>query len=205
LGVRHIETDARATADGVAVLIHDATVDRVTTRRGAIAGMPWSLLSSSPLRNGDPVPSLADMLHRFPNLLWNIDVKCDDAVLPVLGAIGAAQAWDRVAIASFSGRRLRRIRALAGPRLTTAATFAEVTRLRLGLTVGLGNPAAAQVPTRAANVELVTGSFIRRAHAAGIAVHVWTINEPIEMARLLDLGVDGLVTDRPDLALELLG
>lgn len=208
LGVGHIETDVRATLDGIAVLIHDATLDRTTNGRGAIASSRWADLAAARLRNGDAVPSLAAMLAAHPALAWNVDVKSDDAVLPFLAAVGAAGAWSRVCAASFSGRRLRRLRRLAGPRLATATTPGEVAAIRLAATSltassfrGADGPVAAQVPIRYGQIEVITPGFVRRAHRAGIAIHAWTINDPVQMRQLLDLGVDGLVTDRPDLAL----
>lgn len=208
-GITYVETDIRATSDGVAVLMHDSTLQRTTNGTGEVASLPWPAMAELRLKNGDPIPSLARMLQEFPDLAWNIDVKCDDAVLPLLGTLGAERAWDRVAIASFSGSRLRRLRQLAGGRLATATTPAEVARIRLGLTSGLklgpGLVAAAQVPPQFWGVPLVTPQFVRNAHQIGMAVHVWTINDPQKMRELLDLGVDGLVTDRPDLAQQILG
>lgn len=205
LGVRHIETDARASADGVALLIHDATLERTTNGTGPVSSHRWAELAELSMRNGDPLPRLSQMLAQHPQLLWNIDVKCDDAVLPVLDAIGAERAWDRVAVASFSSARLRRMRALAGARLTTATTPVEVARLRLGLPSGPGRPAAAQIPVRFSGLTVLTERLLRRAHEAGIAVHVWTVNDPAQMVELLTMGVDGLVTDHPDVALDLIG
>lgn len=210
LGVRHMETDVRATEDGVAVVIHDATLERTTTGRGPVAGRRWEELTHLRLRNDDPIPSLAGLLAAHPDLIWNVDVKSDHAVLPFLAAVGRVGAWDRVCAASFSTARLRRLRQLAGARLATATTPNEVAALRLGVPGSKGpghdgsTTAAAQVPPRWARITVTTQRFISRAHHAGIAVHAWTINDPAQMRELLNQGVDGLVTDRPDLAMSVI-
>ncbi len=114
-----------------------------------------------------------------------------------------SNAIDRVLIGSFRDRRLQRLRRRLGPRLCTNAGIAEVGALRfLGWTPR--GPLAAQVPVRQRGVQIVTRRFIRRAHARGLAVHVWTVDDPAEMRRLLDLGVDGIMTDRPAVLREVL-
>lgn len=213
LGVRQIETDVRATRDGVAVVIHDATLDRTSEDSGRLDALTSEQLRAVRLRNGDPVLTLDEALHSWPDIIWNVDVKCDDAVLPFLSAVARAQAWDRVCVASFSGSRLVRLRRLAGPRLATATTPAEVAAIRLGagrlLPIGPharrpGSIVATQVPRRMRGVQVVTAGFVAAAHRVGLAVQVWTINDSQVMAELLELGVDGLVTDRPDLALQVI-
>jgi glycerophosphoryl diester phosphodiesterase len=203
LGVTHIETDVRATADGVAVVIHDATLQRTTGGSGPVAGHSWRSLQQVRLRNGDTLLSLFEALTIFPSLTWNVDIKCDDAVIPFLAAVGQAAAWDRVCAASFSGRRMALVRRLVGPRLATSATPLEVAMVRLTGTTGARSPApvAVQVPVRLHRVRVVTPRFIAAAHRCGLAVHVWTINDHKTMGSLLAMGVDGLVSDEPALAL----
>lgn len=196
LGYRWIETDVRATIDGHAVLIHDATLDRTTDATGHVSAVPLSLVQAARTADGEAPMTLTEALRHWPEVRFNVDVKADDAVAPFLRAVADTGAWDRVCAAAFSTARLRRLREQAGPRLATSMGPAEVGRLVLGLPDR--SPAcAAQVPHRARSVPIVTRRFVERAHRRGVAVHVWTINDPGEMQALLDLGVDGLVTDHP--------
>ncbi len=203
LGFRWIETDVRSTVDGHAVVFHDAALDRMTDARGAIDSLPFAEVRASRLPNGDHPISLSEALRRWPQCRFNVDVKADDTVVPFLRAVEATGAWHRVSAAGFSARRLRRLRSLGGPRLATSMSPPEVARLRLGLPTT--TPAwAAQVPRTAGPVPVVTSSFVRRAHDRGLQVHVWTVNERPTMESLLDLGVDGIVTDHPTVLRDLL-
>jgi glycerophosphoryl diester phosphodiesterase len=203
LGFRWIETDVRATIDGHAVVFHDATLDRTTDATGALSALPLAHLRSARLADGHAPLTLAEALRRWPPVHFNVDIKSDDAVAPFLRAVADADAWDRVCAASFSTSRLTALRRQAGPRLATSMGPSEVTRLALGAP-GRSPACAAQVPRRARSVPLVTPRFVHRAHNRGVQVHVWTINDPVEMAELLDLGVDGLITDRPTVLRDLL-
>lgn len=203
LGFRWIETDVRATADGHAVLFHDALLDRTTDGSGPVATTSLAQLRACRLPNGETPLTLAEALATWPDVRFNVDVKSEDAVLPFAHAVQAADAWDRVSAASFSHRRLARLRRLGGARLATSMSPTEVTRLRLGLP-GRGPAWAAQVPLAAGPVTVVTRGLVRRAHERGVQVHVWTVNDPAHMAALLDRDVDGIVTDRPSLLRDLL-
>ena len=195
LGYRYIETDVRATSDGHAMVFHDSTLDRTTDARGAIAATPLWSVQRATLANGDHPMTLVEALRRWPDVRLNVDVKCDDAVEPFLRAMEQADAWERVCAAAFSTRRLARLRAAAGPRLATSLGPAEVARLVAGLPVRSPG-CAAQVPVRVGRLRIVTRSFVRRAHERGLQVHVWTVNDPVVMNQLLDLGVDALISDR---------
>jgi len=203
LGYRWIETDVRATIDGHAVVFHDATLDRTTDAHGPLSAVPLALVQSARMSDGQSPITLAEALRRWPDVRFNVDVKSDDTVAAFLRAVADADAWDRVCAAAFSTARLTQLRALAGARLATSMGPSEVTRLLLGAPVH--SPAcAAQVPHRARGIPLVTRRFVRLAHRRGLHVHVWTVNDADEMRTLLDLGVDGLVTDRPTLLREVL-
>lgn len=203
LGFRYIETDVRSSIDGHALVFHDATLERTTDAQGAVSALPVEALVRTRLRNGDHPITLLEALTRWPHVRFNVDVKADDSVAAFLRAVDQAQAWDRVCAAAFSTARLRRLRALAGPRLATSMGPSEVTRLAVGAPPG--SPAcAAQVPVRAGRVPVVTPTFVRRAHARGVAVHVWTVNEREAIGALLDLGVDGILTDHPTVLREVL-
>ena len=213
LGYRHVETDVHATADGVVVAVHDPTLDRVTDRVGRIADLPWSEVSRARIGGTEPVPTLADLLHTWPDLRINIDLKAPGAVLPTVAVIEAARAWDRVCVTSFSDRRRRgALSRLSAPVATSAGTgtvarflTAVAAGSRAGVTRALRGVHGLQVPERAGAIRVVTPRTLAAAHANGVQVHVWTVNDQGDMERLLDLGVDGLVTDRADLLRGVLG
>ncbi len=209
LGYRYVETDTHATADGVAVAVHDATLDRVTDSVGAIADLPWAQVARARIKHREPIPRVDELLGTWPDLRVNIDVKADSAVWPTVAAIERAGAHHRVCISSFSDRRRRAVvRQLSAPVATSAgqilgANFVTGAALPrwLGapmLSRGLRGVDALQVPTAQYGIPIVTTSSLAAAHRAGLVVHVWTINDPAMMRHLLDQGVDGLVTDRAD-------
>ena len=201
-GYRYIETDVHATRDGRLVAFHDATLDRVTDSSGLIADLPWSDVAHARVGGEEPVPLFEELLERFPEVRWNIDLKADPALHPLLDLLDRTDAWDRVCVGSFSEARVGRAQRLAGPRLATSYGTRGVLNLRLrswGVPVPLRRSAvAAQVPEVRSGVQVVDRRFVRAAHARGLQVHVWTINEPERMHRLLDLGVDGIMTDHID-------
>ncbi|WP_308294845.1 glycerophosphodiester phosphodiesterase [Streptomyces sp. JJ66] len=199
LGYRYLETDVHATADGVLAAFHDATLDRVTDARGRIADLPWSEVARARVGGREPVPLFAELLREFPRARWNIDVKADAALVPLLRVLAEQDAWDRVCVGSFDERRVVRARALAGARLATSLGTSGVLALRLRswrLPVPVRPSAlAAQVPVRHGRIPVADRAFVRAAHRAGMQVHVWTVNDADQMRELLDLGVDGLMTD----------
>ncbi|WP_093420209.1 glycerophosphodiester phosphodiesterase [Saccharopolyspora flava] len=209
-GYRYVETDVHATADGVVVVHHDASLQRTTDRTGEIARLPFSEVSRARIGGREPVASLDAALEEFPDLLFNIDVKADSAAGPVLRTLRRHNAWDRVCLASFDDRRLSLLRKVGGERLLTStgqrgvAALWACSRAGMWFRHKLIRGAAVQVPVRHQGLEVVDERFVALAHRWGVEVHVWTVDDPAEMRRLLDLGVDGLVTDRPDLLNRLL-
>ncbi|NYV76107.1 glycerophosphodiester phosphodiesterase [Streptomyces sp. UH6] len=201
-GYRYMETDVHVTADGVLVAFHDDTLDRVTDGTGRISELPWSEVRQARVAGREPVPLLGELLETFPGVRWNVDVKEEGALLPLLELLEATASWDRVCVGSFSESRVARAQRLAGPRLATSLGTAGVLGLRLcswGLPVGPRTSAlAAQVPVAQSGIPVVDRRFVRAAHARGLQVHVWTINDSVEMHRLLDQGVDGIMTDHID-------
>jgi glycerophosphoryl diester phosphodiesterase len=198
-GYRYLETDVHATADGVAVAFHDDTLDRVADRPGNISTLGWSDVRAARV-GGEPIPGLDELLGAWPQARINLDPKTDAAAALLDDAIRRHDAWDRVCIGSFSGSRLAALRRRLGPRLTTSMGPLEVARLKLaslGVPTGGFAAACAQIPVREHGITLVTPALVAAAHARGLQVHVWTIDEEAEMERLIDLGVDGLMTDRP--------
>lgn len=210
LGVDHLETDVRVTADGVAVAFHDSVLDRVTDARGEVAALPWATVRRAQIGGREAIPLLADVLDAFPDARVNIDVKSDAGVSPTVTAIRQARALDRVGVGAFSDLRTRRLRRALGPDVATALAPAEVARLRAlsgSGPLGRYRPArwprrAVQVPHRIGRYTLVDRRLVATAHRLGLPVHVWTVNDPAQMRALLELGVDGLITDRADLALD---
>ncbi len=199
LGYRYLETDVHVTADGMLVAFHDDVLDRLTDRRGRIAEVPWADVGAARV-GGHAIPLLAEILDTWPDVRVNIDAKHDAAVEPLIAVLERTAAHDRVCVAAFSDSRLARFRRLSGGRVCTAAGPGEITRLRLasfGPPSGRMSSACAQVPVRYGRVRIVDSSFIRAARRRDLQVHVWTIDDPAEMTRLLDLGVDGIMTDRP--------
>ncbi len=208
IGVTHLETDVHATSDGVAVVSHDPDLGRLTGDATPISSRPWSAIRRIRLGADQTVSTLADLLDAFPDAFFNIDLKVDAVVDPAVEAIHGARARDRVLLTSFDDRRRSRaISALPGvatsPGSRGVLTAALAGRLHAPMIARrvLSSVDALQVPDRFRGVRIVTPQLLKQAHAAGVEVHVWTVNDPSEMERLLVLGVDGLITDRADLAL----
>ncbi|MFD7277987.1 glycerophosphodiester phosphodiesterase [Streptomyces sp. NPDC059862] len=201
-GYRYIETDVHATRDGRIVAFHDATLDRVTDGAGRIADLPWDDVRHARVAGREPVPLFEELLETFPDVRWNVDLKAESSLHPFLELIERTDAWDRICVGSFSEARVVRAQRLAGPRLATSYGTRGVLNLRLrswGVPAVLRRSAvAAQVPESQSGIQVVDRRFVRTAHAHGLQVHVWTINEPEQMHRLLDLGVDGIMTDHID-------
>jgi glycerophosphoryl diester phosphodiesterase len=207
-GYRYLETDVHATSDGVVVVHHDSTLDRTTDLTGPVVAQPWSVVGRARVGGREKITRLADLLEELPDALLNVDVKADAAVEPVLAVLRRSGAMGRVCLASFSDARLARLRRLGGPRLLTSMGPRSAGALWLAGRVPVAGLAVrgalAQVPAVQGRLRVVDGRFVRAAHRRGAEVHVWTIDDGAEMARLLDLGVDGLVTDRPDVLREVL-
>jgi glycerophosphoryl diester phosphodiesterase len=201
-GYRYLETDVHATRDGKLVAFHDATLDRVTDGAGRIADLPWSDVRRARVGGKEPVALFEELLETFPEARWNVDLKDEPALHPLLNLIARTDAWDRVCVGSFSEARVVRAQRLAGPRLATSYGTRGVLNLRLrswGVPAALRRSAiAAQVPEAQSGIQVVDPRFVRAAHARGLQVHVWTINDADRMHRLLDLGVDGIMTDHID-------
>ncbi|WP_396027529.1 glycerophosphodiester phosphodiesterase [Actinoplanes sp. TBRC 11911] len=203
LGYRYVETDVHATADGVPVVFHDETLLRLTGVAGRIGSLTWADLSTLRVGGAAAIPRLDETLDAWPEIRFNIDVKAAAAAAPTVAAVRSTSAVPRVLLASFSDARLDAVRALAGPDVATSMGMRSVAALRLTSWARLPlrlhpSVVAVQIPVDYGRIRLVNRSLLRKAHAMGLAVHVWTIDEPAEINRLLDLGVDGIMTDRID-------
>lgn len=216
LGYRHLETDVHTTADGVLVLFHDTTLDRVTDAAGRISALTAAEVAAARIGGREPVPRFDELVGTFPDLRLNLDVKDWTSVRSLAAAIERYGVHDRVLVASFSDRRRRAVlKLLSRPVASSAGMVTNALVVLLGpvlpgswlrrvLRGPLRGIHALQVPVKYGAVSVVTAGYVRRAHDLGLVVHVWTINEPAEMRRLLDLGVDGIVTDRADLLKQVL-
>lgn len=209
IGAAYVETDVHVSHDGVAVISHDPSLRRVAGRDLRVSRLTMDELRRIDLGHGQGYCALEEALDAFPELRFNIDVKAEGALGPTVAALRRTGAASRVLLTSFSDARRRRAAGLV-VEVVTSAGRAGVIRAMLSrpfgpaaLTRALRGAAALQLPQRIGPLRIVTRALVEAAHRAGIEVHVWTVNDPADMTRLLDLGVDGLVTDRPDLALPL--
>jgi glycerophosphoryl diester phosphodiesterase len=221
LGYRYLETDVQATKDGVLLAFHDDVLDRLTDRsgriceltlaevRGADAGYAFSPDGgvTHPHRGmGLTIPTLEELLTLWDDVFINIDAKSDATVAPLVALISRLNAFRRVCIGSFSDRRVARIRALAAGRICSSmgqvATGTAFLASRSGRMPRF-HADCLQVPQRW-GLFRIDKRFVNAAHRAGLPVHVWTIDDRAEMETLLDLGVDGIMTDRPSMLREVL-
>jgi glycerophosphoryl diester phosphodiesterase len=207
LGYAYLETDARATSDGKLVAFHDRKLDRVTDASGPINALPYREVATLRVSGTEPIPLIEDLLGAWPDVRFNIDLKDAPGISLLPDVLRRTRAWDRVCMTSFSGHRLRTARGLldrpvcmatsptaiagVGCNVGTSARWPQI-RLLAGF-LARACVRCAQVPGRVA-----TRTFVRRAHALGLDVHVWTINDRAEMIRFLDLGADGIMTDDVD-------
>jgi glycerophosphoryl diester phosphodiesterase len=204
LGYAYLETDARATSDGKLMAFHDRTLDRVTDTSGPINAKPYREVAALRVAGSEPIPLIEDLLGTWPDTRFNIDLKDEPGIALLAEVLRRTGAWERVCVTSFSGSRLRAARGLLNRPvcMATSPTVIAAVRYTIGAASQRRQPGllarrlaewqvrCAQVPAKVASA-----SFVRRAHALGLDVHVWTINDRAEMSRLLDLGADGIMTD----------
>ena len=214
LGYRYMETDVHATRDGVVAVIHDPDLTRVAGQKVNVRDLTWGDLCKIDLDGGQRVPRLDELLEEWPEIRWNIDAKHETVTGALVHTLRRTDAIERVCVTSFSDLRLSTVKRALGPKLCTAMGPAAITALRVAslpprpsarlLQAGFRLFGAAQVPVRQGAIPIVDRRFVGTAHLARLQVHVWTIDERAEMDRLLDLGVDGIMTDRPSLLKEVL-
>ncbi|MGN6676260.1 MAG: glycerophosphodiester phosphodiesterase [Streptosporangiaceae bacterium] len=206
LGYTYLETDVHATSDGVVVAFHDKTLDRVTDRKGAIASLPAREVSAALVDGTEPIPLLEDLLGAWPDVRFNIDVKAAPAARPLAELVRKMEAWDRVCITSFSAFRLRDARHQLGRPVCTSTSPIGAAALRSGLPGKVLAPQFARRSVGCAQlpIRMAKPGVIQRAHAAGLQVHIWTVNDRDMMNSLLDLGVDGIMTDETELLRDVL-
>lgn len=206
LGYRVFETDVQVSRDGTIYIFHDDDLGRVTTATGQFIEMSDDELSRISLNNGEPIPTLKEALSRFADVVFNIDVKADNGIIPMANFLNLGDYQNRICLASFSTKRLRSVKKRLNKPHAMSSGQADILRLFLGsfgLPMGRPQVVAAQVPMAAYGLKIITPRFIRHCHKLGIAVHVWTIDDDAMMTDLISLGVDGIVTDRPSLLKEI--
>lgn len=208
LGYRYLETDVQTTSDGVVICMHDPTFDRTTNGKGPAVAMPWSKVAALRVNGSErPPPRLDEVLDRWPGLRVNLDPKTNEVVDPVVRVIREHDAVSRTCFGSFSGKRLKRVRAALGPQQCTSTGPLATARWALGslLPTPLGKLVARtsaqcyQVPVKQWFLPVTTPRSVRLAHAMGKQVHVWTVDQEPVMRSLLAMGVDGIMTDSPTL------
>lgn len=207
LGYAYVETDAYATRDGVLLAFHDDRLDRVTDRQGRIEDLDYSDVKQALIGGSEPIPRLEDLFDAWPGLKINVDPKHDAAVGPLIAMLRRRGELHRVGIGSFSDRRLAIIRAAFGRDVCTSMGPREAARFWLAkhrIPVGRFGAQCVQLPVRQGPARLIDRAAVAAARRLGIQLHVWTIDDRAEMERLLDLGVDGIMTDRPALLRDVL-
>jgi glycerophosphoryl diester phosphodiesterase len=181
LGYRYLDIDLQVTSDGVLVAHHDERLDRLTDLKGRIDEMPWSEVSEARLPNSEPLARFEDLLDAHADARWNIEIKSDSTVTPTVDLLRRRGLGPRVCLSSFNDLRMRRVRKAAED-LNPAYATALLSTIWLKIT---------------SYVPVLNARFVDRAHRVGLEVIAWTIDEPAEMHRLLDLEVDGILTDAP--------
>ncbi len=226
LGVDVLEMNVNMTGDGQIVLNHDITVDETTDGTGVISDMTLAEVqaldaaydwtqddgATYPYRGqGVVMPTLEEVFQTFPDYAMIVEIKQEAPSMaqPLCNLIRQYGMETKVIVPSFSDLAMGEFRA-ACPEVATAASTGEVKQFVYLSFAFLGNPVtppyyAMQVPIESAGITVITSGFVANAHRRGLQIHAWTINDPDDMRMLIDLGVDGIMTDRPDVLLELLG
>jgi glycerophosphoryl diester phosphodiesterase len=210
MGYRYLETDVQVTADGVLVAFHDPTLERITDRAGRVEHLRWAEIAQARIGGREPVLRLEDLLGAWPDVRFNLDIKAAGVLAPLVRLVRRMDVADRICLGSFSDARVAAARRLFGPAVCTSLGPRGVAALRLSSysprAAGLVRIQAgcAQVPLQLGGRALVDERFVAAAHERGLQVHVWTVDDPDECTAMLDLGVDGIMTDRPAMLRELL-
>lgn len=209
LGFRYLETDVRLTSDGHLVCFHDATLDRATDARGRIGRRRLDDLRAVRVGGTQAIPTLSDALEVLPDSNFTIDLKDEAAVVPLARLLRHKPFADRVCVAGAWDGWLARLRRLA-PNVQTALGWRSLTALIWHSRTGtrpshrVATAPFAHVPIKLGAVPIFVERLVRHAHGIAVRVIVWTVDDPGWMHLLLDMGVDGIITDRPDVLREVL-
>jgi glycerophosphoryl diester phosphodiesterase len=209
LGLRHLETDLRLTADGVCVLFHDPGTRRLTGVPGAVERLTWAQLRGLRVAGREPVPRLEELLTAYPDARLMVDLKDPRAIGRLAAVIRAHRAQDRICLGGTADRWLADARAVFGGRVATALGWESTARLVAAARLrrrprGVTVAPYVHVPLRAGRAPAYLDRLVAMAHELGPRVLVWTVDDPALMRRLLSAGVDGLISDRPDLLRDVL-
>lgn len=201
LGYTYLETDVHSTRDGVLLAFHDDDLLRTCGVSGKISELDYSEVRNARVNGTEPIPLLQDIFDAWPQARINIDCKSDAALQPLIKALRPPHVLEKVCVGSFSDKRLSVLRDTFGPSLCSSLGPKQVALLRVRSWIGVVKPfegaLAAQIPLKQGPITLTDKRLVDDAHSAGLQVHVWTIDEPDEMEHLLNLGVDGIMTDKP--------
>jgi len=212
-GADVLETDIQATKDGIAVLFHDESLERLNGLKQSVSQLEWPELAQLKFSKGSSIPTLRQALTEFPNAKFNIDIKAEAAVPDLISTIEELKAHDRVLVSSFSNRR--RLLALSqfSKPVATSASASIVIRVWFYSLIGLPTSAlskalegigALQIPRRMSFIRLDSPKFIKKILNTGTQLHFWTINDPRDILELASQGASGIVTDVPELAVQTL-
>ena len=209
LGYRYLETDGHGTADGVAVALHDTTLDRTTDAKGDVHRLSWREVRHIRIGGVEPIPKLEDVLGTWPEARVNIDVKAPSGIEPVAEAIERTGAHDRVCLASFSSERRRATIARLSRPVAASPSTSEIARFAAAALLGRqprlpADVSVLQVPHGIGPVRVASRALVTAAARAGAPVQAWTVNAASTMTSLLDAGVTGIFTDRADRLKEVL-
>ncbi|KLO35330.1 glycerophosphodiester phosphodiesterase [Mycobacterium nebraskense] len=212
LGFRYVETDVRATRDGVAVILHDRMFRSDSGASGAIDRWYWRDVRHLHLGAGESIPTLEELLSTLPDMRVNIDIKSASAIGPTVDVVERMNAHDRVLITSFSDRRRRRALRLLSKRVASSAGIGAFLALLAAKTPAgrayalqvLRDSDCLQLPPRLGGLPIITPGLVRALHESGRQVHAWTVDDPDNMHALFDIDVDGIITDRADVLRDVL-
>jgi glycerophosphoryl diester phosphodiesterase len=209
LGLRYLETDIRLTCDGHLVCFHDDTPERVTSAAGPVRSKSLGELRALRINGIEPIPTLDEALDAFPEQFFSVDLKDQAAIEPLVKSLRRKGVAERVCIAGAWDGWLGHVR-MQVPEVTTALGWRSLTALLSCAQTGVRPPLAiasapfAHVPVKLGRIPIFVERLVAMSHDIGVRVVTWTVDEPVVIRRLLDAGVDAIITDRPDVLREVL-
>jgi glycerophosphoryl diester phosphodiesterase len=209
LGLRYLETDVRVTCDGELVCFHDDTLQRVTSTTGLVRSRSLRELRALRINGVEPIPKFDEALDAFPSQCFSVDLKDQDAIAPLVKSLRRRGVAERVCIAGAWDGWLAQVRDQV-PEVATALGWRSLSALLLCAQTGVRPPKAlatapfAHVPVKLGKIPIFIERLVAMSHDLGVQVVTWTVDEPVVMRRLLDAGVDAIITDRPDVLREIL-
>ena len=199
LGYKYIETDIHSTKDEKIVLFHDDMLDRITNGRGLVNNYSFTELEKFKVNGKYKIPSLEEVILSWPDVFLNIDCKADNGVLPLVKILKETpKLLNKICIGSFSGKRLEFIRNSLGSKVCTSCSPSEVIKIKLSSYGVKQSPVRAnciQIPEYHYGIPVLDKNLIKESHILGLKVHVWTINKRKDIEKMLDYGIDGIISD----------